>query len=330
MPSAVAQRVLDGQLLLIAKAWHDAAYKRALLQDPKAVVEREFGEGLPVELGSAGNSEGELGVTAGPVPTIPIHPGAAAYFDGEQKDFFDRYGNALYYGPMLLGALASLAAALYALFGLAAWGVTALLFVLGWRRFWARPLPNPATKAAGIGLAVLSVPTLLSLALGRLRFRGDELEAGGLVGRSIGDVLRGRIGTTGAVLFALALVLLAVPLATQVSLGDLFLRLRIRFASLAGRLTVGWARHRDRRTKERLRRTVVSKHLEKVRKDDVSLDDIPFAPEDAPPIVREVPGPGRFSISSGRSDLVPFGTIAATTGFLSIFRRCRRGGFSLR
>ncbi|HKD16371.1 MAG TPA: DNA translocase FtsK 4TM domain-containing protein, partial [Thermoanaerobaculia bacterium] len=191
---------------------------------------------------------------------------------------------------------ASLAAALYALFGVAAWGVTALLFVLGWRRFWARPLPNPATKAAGIGLALLSVPTLLSLAFGRLRYRGDELEAGGLIGRSTADVLRGRIGTTGAVLFALALVLLAVPLATQVSLGDVFLRLRVRFASLAGRLTVGWARHRDRRTKERLRRTVVSKHLEKVRKDDVSLEDIPFAPEDAPPIVREVPGPGKFSI----------------------------------
>jgi DNA segregation ATPase FtsK/SpoIIIE, S-DNA-T family len=196
---------------------------------------------------------------------------------------------------------ASLAAALYALFGLAAWAVTALLFVLGWRRFWARPLPNPATKAAGIGLAVLSVPALLSLALGRLRFRGDELEAGGLIGRSVGDVLRGRIGTTGAVLFAIALVLLAVPLATQVSLGDVFLRLRVRFASLAGRLTVGWVRHHDRRTKERLRRTVVSKHLEKVRKDDVSLDDIPFAPEDGPPIVREVPGPGKFSIKKTAS-----------------------------
>ena len=47
---AAQQRVLDGQLLLIAKAWHDAAYKRALLQDPKAVVEREFGEELPVEV----------------------------------------------------------------------------------------------------------------------------------------------------------------------------------------------------------------------------------------------------------------------------------------
>ena len=84
-----------------------------------------------------------------------------------------------------------------------------------------------------------------------------------------------------------------MPLATQVSLGDVFLRLRVRFVGLAGRLTIGWARHRDQRTKERLRRTVVSKHLEKVAEGRVSLDDIPFAPEDAPPIVREVPGAGQ-------------------------------------
>jgi S-DNA-T family DNA segregation ATPase FtsK/SpoIIIE len=191
---------------------------------------------------------------------------------------------------------ASLAAALYALFGLAAWAVTALVFVLGWRRFWARPLANPWTKAAGIGLALFSAPMLLALVLGKRRLRGEEMDMGGLVGRALADAARGRIGTTGAVLLALTLVLLAVPLATQVSLGDVFLKLRVRFASLAGRLTVGWARHRDRRTKERLRRTVVTRHLEKARKDDVSLEDIPFAPEDAPPIVREVPGPGKFSI----------------------------------
>ncbi len=191
---------------------------------------------------------------------------------------------------------ASLATALYALFGLAAWGVAALVFVLGWRRFWARPLPNPASKAAGIGIGLFSVPMLLTLVLGRGRVRGDEMEMGGQIGRSLADAFRGRIGTTGAVLVAITLVLLAVPLATQVSLGDVFLRLRVRFAHVAGRLTVGWARHRDRRTKERLRRTVVSKHLEKVKKEGVSLEDIPFAPEDAPPIVREVPGPGKFSI----------------------------------
>ena len=196
---------------------------------------------------------------------------------------------------------ASLAAALYALFGLAAWGVTGLLLVLGWRRFWGRPLPNPASKAAGIGLLVFSLPMLMSLALGRRRLYGEETETGGLIGRALGDAFRSRIGTTGAVLLALTLVLLAVPLATQVSLGDVFLRLRVRFAGLLGRLTVGWARHHDRRTKERLRRTVVAKHLEKVRKEDISLEDIPFASEDAPPIVREVPGPGRFSITKTRA-----------------------------
>jgi S-DNA-T family DNA segregation ATPase FtsK/SpoIIIE len=196
---------------------------------------------------------------------------------------------------------ASLAAALYALFGLAAWGVTGLLLILGWRRFWGRPLPNPASKAAGIGLLVFSLPMLMSLALGRRRLYGEETETGGIIGRALGDAFRSRIGTTGAVLLALTLVLLAVPLATQVSLGDVFLRLRVRFAGLLGRLTVGWARHRDRRTKERLRRTVVAKHLEKARKEDISLEDIPFASEDAPPIVREVPGPGRFSITKTRA-----------------------------
>jgi S-DNA-T family DNA segregation ATPase FtsK/SpoIIIE len=191
---------------------------------------------------------------------------------------------------------ASLAAALYALFGLAAWAVTGVVFLLGWRRFWARPLPNPGTKAAGLLLLVFSVPMLLSLAFGRRKLYGEEMETGGIVGRALADAFRGRIGTTGAVLLAITFVVLAVPLATQVSLGDVFLRLRVRFSGLIGRLTVGWARHRDRRTKERLRRTVVTRHLEKARKDPVSLEDIPFAPEDAPPIVRQVPGPGKFSI----------------------------------
>jgi TRAP transporter TAXI family solute receptor len=42
---------------------------------------------------------------------IPIHPGAAAYFDGEQKTIFDKYGDQLFYGSMLIGSLTSLIAA---------------------------------------------------------------------------------------------------------------------------------------------------------------------------------------------------------------------------
>jgi len=48
---------------------------------------------------------------------IPVHAGAAAFYDGTQQDFFDKYQNALYYGPMLLGALASLVAAAWKFVG---------------------------------------------------------------------------------------------------------------------------------------------------------------------------------------------------------------------
>jgi TRAP-type uncharacterized transport system substrate-binding protein len=42
---------------------------------------------------------------------IPVHPGAAAHFSGDEKSFFDKYGDQIFYGSMLLGTLASLFAA---------------------------------------------------------------------------------------------------------------------------------------------------------------------------------------------------------------------------
>jgi TRAP transporter TAXI family solute receptor len=48
---------------------------------------------------------------------IPIHPGAAAFFDGTQQTFFEKYSDALYYGPMALGGLASLLAAIWKFVG---------------------------------------------------------------------------------------------------------------------------------------------------------------------------------------------------------------------
>jgi TRAP transporter TAXI family solute receptor len=44
--------------------------------------------------------------------TFPVHPGAKAYYDGEETTFMDRYGDWLFFGPMLLGALGSVVAAL--------------------------------------------------------------------------------------------------------------------------------------------------------------------------------------------------------------------------
>jgi len=88
-----------------------------------------------------------------------------------------------------------------------------------------------------------------------------------------------------------------VPLSTQVSLADVLFGLRVRLAGLFSRFQLGWARTRDRRTKERLRRTVVTKHLEKAKREGISLEDVPFATDDSPPFLRELPGPGKFSIT---------------------------------
>lgn len=42
---------------------------------------------------------------------VPVHPGAAAYYDGEQKTFFDRYSDIFYLGVMLISIMGSAAAA---------------------------------------------------------------------------------------------------------------------------------------------------------------------------------------------------------------------------
>jgi hypothetical protein len=48
---------------------------------------------------------------------ISVHPGAAAYYNGTQQSFMDKYGNAIYLTPMILGAVASLFAAAWRFLG---------------------------------------------------------------------------------------------------------------------------------------------------------------------------------------------------------------------
>ncbi|HVX76062.1 MAG TPA: TAXI family TRAP transporter solute-binding subunit [Bradyrhizobium sp.] len=48
---------------------------------------------------------------------IAVHPGAAAYYNGTEESFMDRWGNAIYLTPMVLGALASVFAAAWRFLG---------------------------------------------------------------------------------------------------------------------------------------------------------------------------------------------------------------------
>src|SRR5450755_2878724 len=49
---------------------------------------------------------------------LPVHPGAAAFYNGTQQSFMDEYGNYIYLGPMLLGGIASVLAAAWKFLGI--------------------------------------------------------------------------------------------------------------------------------------------------------------------------------------------------------------------
>jgi TRAP-type uncharacterized transport system substrate-binding protein len=49
---------------------------------------------------------------------LAVHPGAAAYYNGTQQSFMDKYGNEIYLAPMILGGLASVLAAAWKFLGI--------------------------------------------------------------------------------------------------------------------------------------------------------------------------------------------------------------------
>jgi TRAP-type uncharacterized transport system substrate-binding protein len=77
---------------------------------------------------------------------IAVHPGAAAFYNGTEESFMDRYGNAIYLTPMVLGAIAS-------------------VFAAAWRFLEVRPM-DPAQT---------TLDTLCGLP-GRIRKTDDEAE----------------------------------------------------------------------------------------------------------------------------------------------------------
>jgi S-DNA-T family DNA segregation ATPase FtsK/SpoIIIE len=188
-------------------------------------------------------------------------------------------------------------------FGFTSWLLPVLLAAWGVRRFTGKRFSNPGTKALGIVLLTISLPSLLSLLLSARELRGETIESGGLLGDAVSSFARARFNTIGAAILLSALVLLSIPLSTQFSLSDAVLLLRVRLITLFGRFSLGFSRRRERRMKDRLKRTVVLKHIEKSRQSEVEgLADFPLRPESGSEAVkgslqiREVPGEGKFSI----------------------------------
>jgi TRAP-type uncharacterized transport system substrate-binding protein len=97
---------------------------------------------------------------------IAIHPGAAAFYNGTEESFMDRYSNAIYLTPMVLGALAS-------------------AFAAAWRFLGVRPLdPSQTTLDALCGLP------------GRVRKTDDEAELAAIE-EEVDAILRNQLARSG-------------------------------------------------------------------------------------------------------------------------------------
>jgi S-DNA-T family DNA segregation ATPase FtsK/SpoIIIE len=184
---------------------------------------------------------------------------------------------------------------LLTLFGLTSWLIVGGLVLWGSRRFAGGRYANPGTKAVGVVAAALSLPALLQILVGTVHLRGEAVESGGLLGAGIAGFARARFNTVGSTVLLAALLVLAIPLATQISLAETLFLFRVRLVGLFGRFRFGFARRREQRLKERLKRTVVLKHIEKSRQVTSASE-----PEPAPPApalrVEKAAGESKFSI----------------------------------
>src|ERR1700744_391252 len=98
---------------------------------------------------------------------IAVHPGAAAFYNGTEESFMDRYSNAIYLTPMVLGAMAS-------------------VFAAAWRFLGVRPIdPTRSTLDMLCGLP------------GRVRKTDDEAELAAIE-EEVDAILRRQLARSGS------------------------------------------------------------------------------------------------------------------------------------
>ncbi|HVS63304.1 MAG TPA: DNA translocase FtsK 4TM domain-containing protein [Thermoanaerobaculia bacterium] len=194
---------------------------------------------------------------------------------------------------------AELSALAFGLLGLPVLLIPLVMIWAGAQRLFRRGGEPVVGRGLGLILALITLPPLLQLLLGSIGIRGDELDAGGAVGVFVAGSLIERLGFLGALLVTLGILAIGIALALQNSLDDVMRAGAARFAAAWRLVWLSWTRRRERRERERSRRTVVAKHLERARRRKRESGVEPAAEEivQAGPVrVRERRGDGGFAI----------------------------------
>jgi S-DNA-T family DNA segregation ATPase FtsK/SpoIIIE len=221
---------------------------------------------------------------------VSYHPGdSSAFFTSTNSTIANWIG---YYGATIAWVFVSF-------FGFASVLFPAALLVIGWNRFWGKELEFLQTKLIGFTILALALPPMFDLSLGSIWFRGALVPSGGYLGTEINHAASSNLNATGAAIALLTAILIGLLLATRISLGAMFLALHRKLVDAGRAMTLQWARFTERRRKERMKDSVLRKHLEK-EAPALRLVSPPPPEEEEPdvagPIIREVRGAGRFQI----------------------------------
>ncbi len=162
---------------------------------------------------------------------------------------------------------AFVAEASFQVLGYAAFFIPLVIAVIGWHAFWCRALDAAYTKVVGAGLFFLCSAALLSLAFSVFDAGSRPFGAGGVIGQLVSDSLVTYLNRTGAAVLLLTLIALAVILSTQFSFG----RASTVAASAVREQSTGWFTRlqgwREERRREKERRQIVKKHVQKAGRD---------------------------------------------------------------
>jgi S-DNA-T family DNA segregation ATPase FtsK/SpoIIIE len=202
---------------------------------------------------------------------------------------------------------ANTAAVTFETFGVAALLIPLLMAGAAWRRLRGREEAKIVGRGIGAVVLLLSLPAILQVIVGTVSWRGTPIPAGGLVGKLIAEFLARYLNRTGAFVFLGGAGMIGVALLLQSTLGDFLTRwwTRIRQGWQSSRLS--WLRHHEKKSKEKARRRVMAKHLEReaARERVQEAEAVPVvqadikaeAPAPSPPMrVTERAGQGSFGM----------------------------------
>jgi S-DNA-T family DNA segregation ATPase FtsK/SpoIIIE len=228
---------------------------------------------------------------------LTYHPNdSSAFFTSSRAEITNAIG---YYGSTLAWVLVGF-------IGLASLLLPVALLILGWERLWGREVEHFHTKFLGFLILAVVLPPLCDLAIGEVWLRGGLIRSGGYLGSEINRTISANLNSFGAAVVLVTLLLVGLLLATRLSLAAVFLAAKEGALALGRAASFRWARFTERRRKDKMRSTVVRKHLDKaetvaeakaqIRLVEPEPDNCDEKHSERGVIVREVKGHGKFQI----------------------------------